>query len=92
MGLARIVSVIHEAIVNHETKEIEQVNPTTGEVVKVHSSIAHVQTSMRVARKSLMEAIELQRVCKGFLWRYLVAPTSEKEPGHCQEHGPAETT
>jgi prophage antirepressor-like protein len=53
------------------SKEVEQVNPLTNQVVRVFSSIAHIQTEMRISRASVLDAIEHGRVCKGSTWRYL---------------------
>ena len=53
------------------SKEVEQVHPVTGRVIKTFSSIAHIQTEMRIARASLLEAINTGALRKGYKWRYL---------------------
>ena len=65
---------------------VEQIHAITNEVVKRFSSIAHVQTEMRIARASLQRALADGGILKGYKWkRYDPSAMNTEETSYNEE-------
>jgi hypothetical protein len=47
---------------------VERIHPLSNEVKK-YSSIAHIQTEMRISRGTIKRAIEERSILRGYYWR-----------------------
>lgn len=67
-------------------KPIEQICPFTDKVIKTYSSMSELVNNVRIARKSIINALDYRRPMKGFLWQYVGKKEKENENESISDH------